>query len=86
MFKKNNFGKFQCPCCDYYTLKSDFENSFEMCDVCYWENDGIQLNDCNYEGGANRPSLIQARENFRRHGASEECLKEYVREPFKNEL
>jgi len=81
MYKKNSFGKYQCPCCDYYTLRDSYENTFEICEVCYWENDGIQFSDPDYEGGANAVSLNQARQNFKKLGTSEACFTGSVRQP-----
>ena len=36
-----------------------------ICDVCRWEDDPVQFDDRDFEGGANGPSLNQAREFFR---------------------
>lgn len=84
--KKNSLGKFQCPCCGYFTLGDTPDNSFDICEVCYWEADGIQLNDPDYEGGANHVSLNQAKENFKKYGACEENMRIYVRDPFPEEM
>jgi len=61
------------------------DNSFEICPVCYWEDDGIQSGDPSYEGGANTVNLITARENFMEFAASDECFKMSVREPREDE-
>lgn len=37
MFKKRK--KFQCLCCGCFTL--DDRNGFDICPVCYWEDDGL---------------------------------------------
>jgi Cysteine-rich CPCC len=84
--KCNRYGKFQCPCCEYYTLDEQPNNTFQLCPVCYWEDDGVQLNDPEYEGGANRVSLNQARINFKKNGVSELQFKRRVRLPFPMEL
>ena len=78
-------GNYQCYCCGYFTLPGAWDNTFEICPVCYWEDDGIQSGDPAYEGGANGVSLITARKNFLEFGASEECFKEDVREPKEDE-
>ncbi len=78
--------KYQCPCCGYYTLISKAENSFQICPVCYWEDDGVQLNDIDYEGGANKISLKQARLNFKKIGAIEEKYLKDVRHPLEDEM
>ncbi|WP_060873755.1 CPCC family cysteine-rich protein [Myroides odoratus] len=81
--KKNK--KHACPCCGYFTLNNNVGNTFQLCLVCYWEDDGIQFEDPSYEGGANRVSLIQAKENFKSFGASEREFLQYVRPPLKEE-
>lgn len=53
----------KCPVCGKYEFAQD--NDFDVCDVCGWENDGVQLDDPDYEGGANEMSLNEAREAYR---------------------
>lgn len=50
----------KCPVCGKFT----FENAddFEICEVCGWEDDGLQLDDPDLAGGANHFNLNQARE------------------------
>lgn len=43
------------PVCGEYEFKRDFD--LDVCDVCGWENDGVQLDDPDYPGGANELSL-----------------------------
>ena len=45
----------QCMCCGYHTLPT--ESIFEICPLCGWQDDGVQNNDPNYDGGANKLSL-----------------------------
>lgn len=45
--------------------------SYEICHVCFWEDDLAQLLDPWFAGGANRPSLVQAQANYCAHGAME---------------
>ncbi|MBQ9610772.1 MAG: DUF2974 domain-containing protein [Lachnospiraceae bacterium] len=78
--------KYKCPCCGYYTFKERAGGTYDICPVCYWEDDLIQLNDETYEGGANKVSLKQARINFLKFGACEERLIKYVRSPREDEL
>jgi hypothetical protein len=79
--EKNVYGKYKCVCCGYYTLNISPTNTFQICPICFWEDDGVQYNDSNYEGGANNVSLNQARKNFEEFGAVEQNLKKYVRLP-----
>ncbi|MBR1816256.1 MAG: hydrolase [Lachnospiraceae bacterium] len=78
--------KYKCPCCGYYTLAERAGGTYEVCPVCYWEDDPIQLEDETYEDGANKVSLKQARRNFLIFGACEERLIKYVRPPREDEL
>ena len=58
-------GRYDCPCCDRPTLAEPPPGTYEICDVCGWEDDSVQFGDPDYEGGANRESLRQARAAFR---------------------
>lgn len=78
--------KYKCPCCGYYTFSYKPNGGFAICPVCRWEDDPIQLDDPDYEGGANRPSLNQARANYKSFGATEKDLIPHVRKPRKSEL
>lgn len=82
----NKYKNYKCPCCGYYTLGVKADNTFQICPVCYWQDDGIQLNNPLYEGGANSVNLITARENFKKFGASEEVFLSEVRNPKEDEL
>ena len=73
--------RYACPCCDFLTLTEPPSGTYEICPVCWWEDDGVQFRNPDYPGGANSPSLRQARETFRRIGASEARLLEYARPP-----
>lgn len=53
-----------CPCCGYLTLSDCYSGSWEICSVCNWEDDNVQFDNQDYEGGANRESLNQARAKF----------------------
>jgi len=60
---------FQCPCCDFYSLPS--RGGFEVCPVCYWEDDGQDMDRLDEESGPNHITLRVARLNFERIGASD---------------
>jgi hypothetical protein len=53
--------------------------SHDVCPVCFWEDDIVQLRWPDFGGGANRPSLIEAQANVGRLGAVEERLVPHVR-------
>jgi predicted RNase H-like HicB family nuclease len=54
----------KCPVCGERNFEED--NNFEVCDVCGWENDGVQLDDPDYRGGANEKSLNERRTAWER--------------------
>lgn len=72
--------KYRCPCCGYFTL-DDGPGHFDICPVCYWEDDAIQSDNPAREGGANRESLNQARENYKKFGTRSIIFLEDVRPP-----
>lgn len=72
---------YPCPCCGYLTLPQEPPGTYELCPVCWWEDDGVQFKDPDRRGGANSPSLSEARENFRKFGASDRDLADQVRAP-----
>jgi hypothetical protein len=65
-----------CPCCGYNTFEGEERLQYIICPICYWEDDPIQFSEPEYEGGANRVSLVQAQKNFEEFGA---CEKEMIR-------
>ncbi len=77
--------RFTCPCCGHRTL-SEQPGSYDICKVCFWEDDGVQLLDPAYQGGANRPSLMECQANYERLGASEERFVGDVRPPQADEI
>lgn len=77
--------RYTCPCCGYRSLQEP-PGSYDICKVCFWEDDGVQLLDPAYRGGANKPSLMECQENFRRVGACEERFAGDVRPPEAEEM
>ncbi|WP_437939840.1 CPCC family cysteine-rich protein [Sorangium sp. So ce341] len=60
----------QCPCCDYFSLPCQGE--YEICEVCFWEDDGGDVGDLDRYSGPNHMTLREGRDNFRRIGACDE--------------
>jgi hypothetical protein len=54
---------FACPCCRFFTLDETPPGTFEISEVCGWEDD-VQFNDPEFRGGANRSSLNEYRAAF----------------------
>jgi hypothetical protein len=76
---ENNLIFSSCPCCGFLTIKNI--GHYEICPVCFWEDDPIQYIDHNYAGGANKVSLQIARKNYANYGASMEEYIEFSRPP-----
>jgi hypothetical protein len=78
-------GPYACPCCAYITLSR--RGYYEICPVCFWEDEGQDDHDSDeVRGGPNRGlSLTEARSNFRRLGVADERDSRHVREPLPNE-
>lgn len=83
---KRKYKYYTCPCCGYQTLESKPPGTYDICPICYWEDDNIQYEDPFYEGGANRPSLYEAQRNFLSYGAYDKHVLPYVRKPNKNDI
>jgi hypothetical protein len=77
---------FPCPCCGYFTIGQKPPGTFEICPVCFWEDDPVQFNDHDYDGAANTVSLKTAQANFREFGASERQFVHDVRTPMGDEI
>lgn len=80
------FWSYKCPCCGYFTLGERPSGTFNICPVCFWEDDGVQLNDPDFSGGANNVSLYQGKENYLKYGACEEEMVPHVRKPLEDEF
>lgn len=78
--------RYRCPCCRCATL--DERGGFEICPVCFWEDDGQDDADADVvRGGPNGAlSLAAARLNYARIGASDERRLRNVRLPKEDEL
>ena len=64
--------KYACPCCGYLTFGEMPIGTFNICPVCFWEDDLVQKKDPEYAGGANEVSLNKAKANFLKFGSSTE--------------
>lgn len=77
--------RYACPCCRFLTL--DERGGYEICPVCFWEDDGQDDQDATrVRGGPNGAlSLEQARRNFATFGACDERSRQHVRAPLPDE-
>jgi hypothetical protein len=74
-----------CPCCGFKTLHE--RAGYELCPVCFWEDDGQDDHDADeVRGGPNGTlSLTQSRINFRTFGACDSRFINKVRGPLLDE-
>ena len=77
---------YPCPCCGYLTLEE--RGIYDICPVCFWEDDGQDDPHADEVwGGPNGSlSLTQARANFAEFGASDRRRLEFVRPPAEDEM
>jgi|SRR5579871_6148078 len=74
---------YPCPCCGYMSFE-DPPGSYDICQICHWEDDAVQLR-FPYRGGANLP-LVDAQKNYAAFGACQEHLKQYARQPVEGDV
>jgi hypothetical protein len=87
MTTKEEYLKGRCEVCGFYTFKNTERDSFEICEVCFWEDDGFNDNPDEVRGGPNQDlSLNQARANFKQFGAYSQHAAQYTRRPHEDEL
>ncbi len=69
-----------CPCCGYQVF-GEFPGSYDICPICFWEDDVFQLYYPSQSGGPNRCNLIEAQVNYVQFGACERTMVKNVRPP-----
>ena len=72
------------PCCGHLVF-SEPPGSYDICPICFWEDDVSQLRFM-HTHGANHVSLIEGQKNYAAFGACEQRVKPYVRSPRSEEL
>src|SRR5689334_8832415 len=73
--------RFPCPCCGHLVF-GEPPGSYDVCPICYWEDDALQLEYATtLSGGAHRPTLQEAQRNFVSLGAREAEFTTYARRP-----
>ena len=75
---------YACPCCGYATIENPIDS--EICDICYWEDDGQDDPKENETwNGPNHISLVEGHINYLKLGASDPKDLEHVRAPKPND-
>ena len=77
-------GKTACPCCGCKTLST--RGQYDICPVCFWEDDPIAEKYPDEAHGCNGVSLTEAQNNYKTVGACREDMVSHVREPRKDEM
>lgn len=67
-----NKNRSQCPCCDYYTLIE--RGQYDICPICFWEDDGINLDQLDNYSDPNHLTLREGRQNFEKFGACDSAM------------
>lgn len=62
-------GKHLCPVCGKYEFEE--RGSFDICEECGWEDDLVQEENPDEEGGANQMSLNQYKAEYEAKGRPE---------------
>lgn len=72
--------RYPCPCCGDRVLDAML-GSYEICPVCFSEDDGVQLRRPSMDGGTDKVSLVEAQRNYQDFGACDEHGRRYARPP-----
>jgi hypothetical protein len=72
--------RFPCPGCGFLVFVEP--SSYEICPVCFWDDNPVQLTESLTGWFANHVSLLEGQKHFRALGYCEERLKQFVRPPF----
>lgn len=76
--------RYPCPCCGYLMF-TEPPGSYDICEICFWEDDMFQLKFPNLDLGPNHISLIDAQKHYKKFGVSELRIKKYVRKVTKDD-
>lgn len=79
-----------CEVCGFLTLDADHKGMYDMCPVCFWEDDSI---DDDHQKNPDEPcygpnhglTLNQAKKNFRTFGACSQDMVPHTRKPLPEE-
>jgi hypothetical protein len=61
-----------CPCCDYVSLAE--RGNYLICPICFWEDDGQDVDQLDELSRPNHITLREGRANFAKFGACNERM------------
>ncbi|WP_083439194.1 CPCC family cysteine-rich protein [Herbaspirillum autotrophicum] len=53
--------KYPCRCCESLVFSEPPNGDYDICPICYWEDDPFQFEHPDFAGGANASSLNEAK-------------------------
>ncbi len=76
--------RYPCPCCGYQVF--DYAPGLhQVCPICGWEDNLVQLRFPTMPGSCNTVSLVDGQKNFRAYGAAERRYVGDTRAPLEDE-
>lgn len=72
-----------CQCCGYKTIEE--KNNYEICPICFWEDDIYQNENQFSNGGANKISLVNAQMNFIKFACCDKQFEKNVRKIYESD-
>ena len=77
--------EYPCPCCGYVVFEEP-PGSWDICPICFWEDDLSQLRFAYMAGGANHLCLADAQRNYAEKGVAQPGMEQQVRRPTPDDL
>ena len=72
---------YPCPACGFLMFE-EAPGTYDICDICGWEDDHVQLANPRLRGGANKESLVEAQIRIlKEHPIDIKEAGEYKRDP-----
>ena len=82
--RADSSSRHPCPCCGHLALPQG-PGDYELCPVCFWEDDIAQLRWPMSPDGANGISLMEAQQTYQRIGAMDKEFRRQVRRARRSE-
>ena len=76
--------RYPYPCCGYL-VHDEPPGSYDICPICFWEDDLWHVGFPLKGSGANEASMLEGQQNYLAFGACEERVKQFVRSPLPGE-